>query len=158
MDNMEIDLFGEDNDANKVIMPGELNKESEEELQEQLVSADVLKAISAEQVKSVMLDEKETVDLPNYVIDLSQVDEVDPIQLMALDALLNEYGDTSIYLNTKTGLSEAGKGFGEILNKILAKSMAHIFNNKCRVYRNYELGKEPREITGKDMSNLRLTI
>lgn len=167
MDNIEISIF--DTQADDIAMPGTVvnidNAEiSGEDIKNILTSTgDVISrgiedALTGDTIKSVIVPEESDITLPNYVIDLSEVSEICEIHSTAIDALLNEDGDTAVYVYTNTGIDKIGMGYGELLNRIIAPAISNIFNDKCLIYKNYQIGEDLDIVDGKDISNLRLSI
>lgn len=165
MDDRSIDLF--DSDASSPLMPSlkDMNGVTSEEIKKQLdmgselISSGIDKAISGKQVKTMMLAEDPDIMLPNFVIDFTDVEELHNYQMEGLDALLHPDGDTWIYVYTKNGgLTKLGRGRSEIVDRILTLAIAKLFDSKCKVYRNFEVGKKLNIVSNKDITTMRLSI
>lgn len=115
-------------------------------------------AISGDVVKSVLLPEDTGIILPNYVIDLTKIEEIEPIQVMALDSLLNEDGDVGIYLYIKGGIEKIGMSYGHIIDRIIVPAIGSIFNGGAPVYKDYQPGKAAVVADTNDIGSLRLSI
>lgn len=152
MDNDVINVF-DTPDNSDMILPGQTNKSSEE-----LISKDIDEQILGETVKSIMIPEDNGFIYPNYVIDFSNIDSVDPIQLIALNSLLRDNGDTAIYIYNQGGIQKIGMGYNETLNRLLAPCTENIFNGKCRVYRDFDPNSPVVIVTTKDITHMRLSI
>lgn len=161
MEGNENNLFSADNVD--VILPGatqngqEGSAEKIDKMQE-LMSEDIGKVIQGNVVKSILIPEESSIEQPNYVIDFSEVEEIDEIQIKALDALLNESGDVAVYAYIKGGIQKLGDAYDFILNRILLSSLANLFNNRCKVYKNFVPGEPVKQLKYKDISNMRLSI
>lgn len=137
---------------------------SDSELREQLKSGEKLlsggldKVIRGEVVKTLMLAEESGVALPNYVIDITNVDRMLNYHSRALDALLNEDGDAVIYAYTAAGLVKLGRGLTYTLDRVIASSVDSLLSSRARVYKDFQPGKPLRELTGKSVETLRLKI
>lgn len=158
-----------DSPSDEITLPGQMLKIDEAEISEEtikkslkstseLMSVGVEKAISGSEVKSVMLPEDIDIIQPNYVIDLSDVGDVEAIQVMALDSILDEDGDMGLYIYKKGSIQKAGMGHGWLLNRVIVSAMKNVFGDKCLIYRNYSPDKEVEVIDGKDLAHLRLSI
>lgn len=167
MEKLEINLF--DSKADEVAMPGQSIKLDEAEISEQeikdslksttdVISQGIEGALSGETVKSVLIPEESDIIQPNYVIDFSELGEIEPIQSMAIDALLNEDGDMAVYGYTNGGITKLGMGYSDVLNRVIASAIGNVFNNQCLIYRNYDIGKKLDIVDSKDISHLRLSI
>lgn len=160
-----IKLF--DDDASNPVLPfikgvdGITSEEVKKQLdmESDLVSSSIKKAISGEVVKSLLINEDAMVMLPNYVIDFTNVKEMYGYQLDGLDSLLNPDGDTWIYIYTKAGgLVKLGCGKSEILDRILTIAVANLFDSKCKVYRDFENGKKLNVVSEKDITTMKLNL
>lgn len=144
----EIDLFGEESD---VVLP---KIENEEEIGK----LDVAEALSGDMVQSVLLPTEEDVILPNYVIDLSVIEEVDPIQIGVLDSLIMQDGDVAVYILIQGSVQRIGMGYKETLDRIIAMAIESSFGKECKVYKDYKAGEKPIVYGSKDITKLKLNI
>lgn len=158
-----------DTDANSPIIPSldqGLNEGtvSDEDIKQQLKSGTELisegldRAIRGETVKSMMIPEDTSIALPNYVIDITSVERFADYHTEALDALLDDDGDVIVYIYTPTGLVKVGRGLSFVLDRIIAPAINNLFSSKGKVYKDFQIGKPVREISGKNLSTLRLNI
>lgn len=162
---IEFDLERFENPDDEIIMPGisTEDKNSSDNTQgkdngSELMSEGVERAITGDVVKEVLLKEEFGIMVPNYVIDLSNVESVCKIQSMTLDAILDPEGDTAVYIYVSKSLQKLGMGNGDILNRILVPVMKNVFDEKCKVYRDFKEGEPLNIVDGKSISSLRLTI
>ena len=149
-----IQLF--DTGSSEVVMPSIKNTEVNTEVN--LISEGLERAIKGETVKSLMIPEDMEVSLPNYVIDLCNVEPLYEFQAQGIDALLHPDGDTTIYANTPTGLVKLARGLSDILDRILAIAIANLFNNQAVIYKDFEPGKPLKLVSNKDITTMRLSI
>lgn len=152
----ELSLFGSAGD--NPIMPSDNACESIANSSSDLISPDMGMVIGGETIKTQLIPEENKIDSPNYVIDMSSLDEVYEYQMDALDALLDKEGDTSIYVNTATGLVKIGMGNSLILDRVLAISVQKLFSGGCRLFRDYRIGEKAVEVSTKDIRTMRLSI
>lgn len=163
----EIDLFG--CKASELVLPN--SKETTENKgntkddtvsdipNNELISEGLERAIRGETVKSLMIPEDMEVALPNYVIDISQVETLREVQMEALDTLLHPNGDTAIYAYTTGGLIRLGFGVASILDRILSISIKNLFaGTKCFIYKDFVPGEPLTIISEKDITTMRLSI
>ena len=163
----QFNLF--DTDADKPIIPlfdqgiddGVITSD---ELRKQLNGTESLKsvglerAISGDTVKSVMIPEDVNILIPNYVIDISKVKEVQDCQSYGIDALVSSDGDTVLYYYTKEGLARIGYGKSRTLDRILAIVVRRLFGSECKVYKDLEVGKPLKLVSRGDATTLRLDL
>lgn len=159
MKDKDIQIF-DDND--EVVLPGSEHGDGSDtpiDVEESnLISHGVVDAISGEVVKSVLIPEDTGIIQPNYVIDLTDIKDVEPLQIVALDSLVHEDGDVALYLYITGGIQKIGMGYSWMLDKILVTAMNNVFGEECRVYRDFTPGEPVEVIDGKNITNLKLTI
>ena len=152
MDNQSNDIkIFEGNDD--VVIPSIEQSDSEK-----LKSEGIGDAISGDVVKSMIIPEDTDIILPNYVIDFSNIKEVFEIQIVALGAMLNENGDTALYIYNKGEMQRLGMAFGEVLNRVLVSSADNLFNGECILYKNVKVGEKAKVVKSNDITKLRLSI
>lgn len=144
----EIDFFG---DESAVVLP-KIGGE------EEINKLDMEDAISEATVKSVLLPTEEDIQVPNYVIDLSGIEEVDPIQIEVLDAFVMDQGNVAVYILIQGSFQKIGMGNQAILDRIISKSVASSFGKECKVFKDYKIGEKPVVYSSKDITKLRLNI
>ena len=167
-------------DGSNIIMPGQSdNKQGEdskgidvenarisdaelrEKLSEQsiLMSEGVEDAIEGQTVKSMLLKENENIDLPNFVLDLSNLDGINKLQMIGLSSLLHPDGNTAIYVYNKgKGLFKLGDGLNGLLNKILPRVVYNVLGQECKIYGDYQIGKKAKLITDSNITTKRMNI
>lgn len=152
MDNQSNDIkIFEGNDD--VVIPSIEQSDSEK-----LKSEGIGDAISGDVVKSMIIPEDTDIILPNYVIDFSNIKEVFEIQIVALGAMLNENGDTALYIYNNGEMQRLGMAFGEVLNRVLISSVNNLFNGECVLYKNVKVGEKAKVVKSNDITKLRLSI
>lgn len=149
-----MDLF--ENDANEPVIPGECDEGIE--TPSELMDCNIVDAISGEQVKSVIIPEASGIEVPNYVIDLSNIDSIYEYQTTALDAMLSPDGDTPIYAVTSGGIVRLGFGDGNKIEQIFAIAINRVFSGECKVYKDFQSGKPAKSISEKQLTTMRLKI
>jgi len=151
----EIDLFGEIGD---IVFPKANNEEG-------ITGLDIEGALASEMVESVLLPTEEVISVPNYVIDLGAIEEVDPIQIGVLDSFIVETpiakdinGSVAIYILIQNSIQKIGYGDDEVLGRIIAKAIESAFGSECKVYKDYKVNEKPVVYGSKDVTKLRLNI
>ena len=152
MDN-EMRIF--ETDSNDIALPGQTPETADGK---ELMSEGIEEAILEEEVKTIILPEEYGIITPNYVIDMSDVEEVDEIQIRGLDALLNRDGDLAVYIHRKGSIQKIGMAYSWILSRIIVQTINNIFNGKCIIYKDLAPGKEAYVVSSKNVSHLRLGI
>jgi hypothetical protein len=159
MEDIKLDLFACKSD--ELIIPSEADAEktkADTHLGDGLISEGLERAIRGGTVKTLMIPEDFEVALPNYVIDLTKVEELYEFQMDALDALLHPDGDTTIYAYTLTGMVKLGRGLSDILDRILAISLTNLFHSTCTLYKDFVPGEKLHKVSEKDIRTMRLSI
>ena len=123
-----------------------------------LMGGDVEKAIRGEVVKKVIIPEDTLIFQPNYVIDFSTVDTLYEFQMEALDSFISSDGDVALYAFTKGGLTKLGTGISDLLDRVLTISVAKIFNGKCPIYKDFQIGKPLKQVSDKDITSMRIGL
>lgn len=156
MDNIsDIKLFKED--KNEVAMPS-INIEMTSE-QKELISDDVSKAISGEQVKIVILKEVNEIAEDNYIFDFTELASINVIQKEALKSLVSNNGNVQLYLYKKgSGLTSFGVGERYNLEMMVPLVRNYVFNSDIKIYKNYRVGEPAKEVISKDITKMRLHL
>lgn len=124
-----------------------------------LMSEGVDDALKGDTVKSMILKENDDIELPNFTLDMSNVESVGQLQMEALDALLHPDGNTALYiLNKKIGLVKLGMGLNGMLNKVLPRVVYNVFGPECKIYGDFEIGKKAKLITDSNITTKRMNI
>lgn len=148
MDNLE-----KDSRQDKMIMPGDSDKDYSE-----LISEDIVDNISRKQVSTVLIKEQSEMQIPSYLIDLSKVQTVLECSLIAITSMLNKEfnGDISVYIKTKQGVFGLGKGDSVKLSRYLTVFLKATFGDDVGVYKN--IGNGFKRINVNDVSNVLLEL
>ncbi len=155
MDKANISLFNDD--GNKVAMPS-INKELDQNDKE-LVSESIDNAILNEQVKTLLLPETEEISPINYIFDFSEVESATFMQMLTIKGLKSKDGDVSIYLYNKSrALYFIGYGEKYKLERTLPLIKQFVFEDKIRIFKNFERGKEVNLVEGMDITQMRLNL
>lgn len=146
----EMDFFGDESD---VVLP------KIGAVEEGIVTIDIEDAIASSEVASVLLPTDDEVILPNFVVDMRSIEEIDPIQIEVLDSfVVGVGGDVAIYILISGGLQKIGMGDSTKVGRIIAKAVESTFGNDCVVYKDFEVDKKPIVYKSKDITKLRLNI
>lgn len=124
----------------------------------ELISEGLDRAISGDTVRKMMIAEDTNIAIPNYVIDFTNIDEMFEFQMEAMDALLHPDGEVTIYAYTRTGLAKLGRGLSSILDRILPLAISNLFADKCKIYKDFNIGEIPKVVSDKDITTMRLSI
>lgn len=153
MEKSGINLFG-DNNTDEMQMPTAKYETEGNELK----TDDVDKALFGETVKTLLLPEKQTMELPNYVLDFSKNMNMNTFQKLALDSLLDKNGDVSIYLYSSKNIVKVGMGDRLKLERIINLYKGCILNEEVKVYKDVDIDKPIIEVKAKDITKLRMNI
>ncbi|MEM4385947.1 MAG: hypothetical protein QXD03_05310 [Candidatus Anstonellales archaeon] len=122
-----------------------------------LKSSNIEDYIGGEGIKTSLIDESNDIDTNNYVLDMGDIEEIEDIKLRALSSFVNTEGDTSLYLLIQNKLIYIGKGYSDVLSRVLVYVVDLIFDGKVKVYREFN-GKHAKLVTSKEVSKMRLRI
>ncbi len=125
------------------------------ECTEQLITKGAEDAIRAEETKKVIIDSSERVELPSYLIDITEAETITEMSLKALYSLLNK-GDTAVYMKNGSAVELMGYGDGMLLYSVLYAVIRHTYNNKCKVYVGTNNGF--RLFKNSEITNVRLNL
>lgn len=154
MDDNNIKLFNTDQDS--IVLPNIGGTDATS--QQTLISEDINKDISGEMVKTIRVKEDTEIDPENFVLDLSNIDQITASQKEVVKSLISRFGTTSIYLYKRQGLIKLGNGDKYSLERLLPLIRFHVFNNEIKIYKNFEIGKPLDEVDSKDITKLRLHL
>ena len=157
MDEATMKLFNSSND--NVVLPSVNEKVVQQ--QEQLMSADIQGAISGDTVKKLLLPESSKIDPCNFSFDFSEMQSVTVFQREALKSLGSKKEskqNVSLYLYRKDGLVKFGMGEKYSLEREIPLLRHFIFGDEIRVYKNYVEGEPIVEVTGRDVTQMRLNL
>lgn len=154
-ENSNIKLFNAD--QNKIEMPS-INQDLSDE-QAKLISDDIQKAISGEQVKIIIVQEDIEISPLNYIFDFTDLSAINVIQKEALKALISKTGDIQLYLYKKqSGLIAFGMGNKYDLERMVPLIKHNVFNDEIKIYKNFKIGSTPEEVVSKDITKMRLNL
>jgi hypothetical protein len=154
MEKSNVRLF--DTPDDQFIMPGSNPEDLAK--QEALTKSEIDNAIFGRKIKTVVLPEEAQIELPNYVIDLTDLGEITIFQKAALQNLLTTGGDTAIYFYLGKRFTRVGYGMSHRLENLLSLTKKHIFSDKISIYRNLERDKPVDEVVTRDVTKLRLNL
>ena len=123
-----------------------------------LKSNDITDDITKDEINKVSISEENIINTPNYIIDLTNIKEVEPIQIQALDSILFKDGDISIYVYSNGVVQKIGNSRSNIANRILFQAMVNIFGDKCKIYKDFKVGNIAKPLNNKSISYLRLNL
>ena len=155
MENSNIKLFN--TDENSVAMPS--IQENSIEVQSELISESIDKAILGQQVKTLILPEDIEIYPQNYIFDFTDLESINTIQREALKSVVSMHGDVELYLYKKSsGLMAFGKGEKYSLERMVPIVKQYVFENKIKIYKNFEPGKPVKEVVSRDITKMRLNL
>lgn len=123
-----------------------------------LISRGVEEAISGSMVKSILIPETLELMTPNYVLDFRKAERLRKHQIMALSSIIDDDGDTAIYVCLNNGMEKLGMGVGVSLERVLPAGVQSVFGDACVLYQDVERNKPLREIKRQDVNKIRLRI
>lgn len=123
-----------------------------------LISHGVEEALKGDVVKSILIPEALDLTLPNYLIDFRNISKIRRHQVIALDDMLSDDGDTAIYVFLKNGMTKLGMSDSSRIDDIILAGVKSIFGKDCLLFQNVERGKPLRELKQKDVNKIRLRI
>lgn len=150
MDNLN--LFN--NLSTNPVVPGELKIDD----CSGLMSQDISQALLGEVVKTLIVPETMEIELPNYVIDFTNIDDLNVFQKESIKSLLSEKGTVAIYIHKKENMAKVGYGSKEKLDYMISTFRTHVLGEDAKVYENVEKGKELIEVKMKDVTRLMMNI
>lgn len=149
-----LDLFGDD--GSTPIQP--TIEQSELDKNYSLKSKGIEEAISHEYVKTLMIPENLSIDLPNYVLDFRQAKTLRKHQIHILTTLIREDGDTNIYVCLSNGMEKLGMGVGSLLDTILLPGIQSVFGESCKLYKDVKPNSPITELKQQDPKSIRLEL
>lgn len=159
--NDTIQLFKHDQSV--VSMPT-VTEEEVQKQNEELDSQDITGAISGKKIKTLLLPEESIISEINYIFDFSEVANISPFKKEALKSLVvpkdkeDENTIVSLYLYKKNGLVEFGRGDRYVLERLMPLIKVHVFGDEIKIYKNFKRGKPLEEVSGRDITKLRLNL
>lgn len=154
MDNLNIKLFN--TDSGDVALPN-VSAEVVSE-QQSMRSKNIEKEIGGSQVKKLIIPEDSEIDSSNIIFDFSEIESISIMQKEALKGLVSSKGDATIYLYRKNSLVKVGYGKRHILERLIPMIKEQIFGSEVRVFKDFEVGKTPIELSKKDITKLRMNL
>lgn len=155
MDKANIKLFNDD--SNNVMLPTIQGQQTEE--QSALVSEDITKDINDDTVKTLRVKEELDIEPENFVLDLTNLEQITASQKQVMVSLISSKGTVAIYMyKPKQGLVKLGNGEKYSLERTLPLIRYYVFNNELKIYKNFEKGKPVVEVDTKDITKLRLNL
>jgi hypothetical protein len=130
---------------------------NEDSTDEKMKSMDNL--MMGDKVETLSVDKETHIEEKNFVIDFSEIENVSAIQLKVIKSIVDKEGDTSVYIyNKKKGLILIGVNDKFKLERCLPSIKKYIFDNKIRIFRDFEIGKRLQEVEELDISLIRLNL
>lgn len=151
MAEQQLKIFSDDS----IVLPGESGTDIDTK---ELMQGNIEESITGEVVENVNIPKENQIDLPNYVIDLSEIDELELVQIHALDCVLDAEGDVTVYAYLKGSMVKLGMGHREKLDRLLVLIIKHIYENKALLYKDFEIGKPVKVVSDKSITHLRLSL
>lgn len=140
-----------------------------------LKSKDISEAIKGATVKTALIPADKKVELPNYTIDFTGVEQISQYQMRALDEILiddynneevlNQVGDGQsisdripIYVWANKDILKLGYGDFAIVCKVLPSLIQKVFGGQCKLYKDVIPGQPVKESKQTDIAALRMQI
>lgn len=155
MDNIEINLINTNDE--EMIMPDASKISSNTEL----ISHGAKEAISGTYVKEVLIPDENTINLPNYLIDLGSLSEMTPNQMGAISSLLTyrlEDSDTYIYISTTRGIYHLGMANKNKVDSLISVLIQRTLGDEIKVYRNVTEERPGELVKSNDITKVRLNL
>ncbi|MBO5386785.1 MAG: hypothetical protein J6A59_01395 [Lachnospiraceae bacterium] len=153
--NINIKLFN--TDENNIAMPSVGNDDIKE--QSSLMSESIDKAILGSQVKTLILPEDLDIYPTNYIFDFTDLQSINAIQKEALKSIVSLNGNVQLYIYKKSsGLMGFGMGEQYSLERMIPLIKQFVFENKIKVYKNFEKDKPLIEVVSRDITKMRLNL
>ena len=134
-----------------VAMPGMAEQGNQE-----LISMAIEEAIQKESIDTVLLKEVTDIEIPSYLIDMTNVGDIMPCTLDAISKMLSEDGDTAIYMKNGDSIGIIGYGEAHQLYSRLDTFINNVYSGKCGIYKNN--GDGFKKIKPMDVNNIMLDI
>lgn len=164
------DLFQSSDHRVKLNLPTNENNEMLK-----LRSKDISDAIQGTTVKTALIPADKKVELPNYTLDFTGVEQISQYQMRALDEILiddynddevlNQVGDGQsisdripIYVWANKDILKLGYGDLSIVCKILPSLVQRVFGGQCKLYKDVVPGQPVKESKQMDLAALRMQI
>lgn len=164
------DLFQSSDHRVKLNLPTNENNEMLK-----LRSKDISDAIQGTTVKTALIPADKKVELPNYTLDFTGVEQISQYQMRALDEiLLDDYNDDEVLNQVGDGQSISDRipiyvwankdilklGYGDlsIVCKILPSLVQRVFGGQCKLYKDVVPGQPVKESKQMDLAALRMQI
>ena len=128
-----------------------------------LKQIDIADEISQDEIKQALLNSESQVELPNYTLDFTGVEQITQYQMRALEELLLENGQSledsiPIYVWQDKDVIKLGYGDLVVTSKILPQIVQKVFAGQCKLYKDVIPGQPLKESCGLDIAALRMQI
>lgn len=140
-----------------------------------LIQKDIQAELQKDQVSQTVIQEDSGVELPNYTLDFTGVDQITQYQMRALEELLiDNYNEGETANKVGNGLSIDDRipiyvwqnkdimklGYGDLItvSKILPQIVQKVFVGQCKLYKDMIPGKQVNETKGMDLQALRMQL
>lgn len=122
-----------------------------------------------------MLPADSSIELPNYTLDFTGVEQITQYQMRSLEELMldnynndeiaNKVGNgqslgdrVPIYVWANKDIMKLGYGDLVVVSKILPQIVQKVFAGQCKLYRDVIPGQPVKETKGMDISALRMQL
>lgn len=175
MENREVhyeqdDLFQSSDHTIKVDIPT-----NDESSTLKLKQKDIGSAITGEYIKTAIIPADKKVELPNYTLDFTGVEQITQYQMRALEELLleqyndvetaNKVGDGGslqdripIYVWASKDIIKLGYADLVVVSKILPSLVQRVFAGQCKLYKDVIPGAPVKESKSVELQALRMQI
>lgn len=154
VDKMEDSIFG--NNMPDFVLP---TKDLEET--SFLISSSIEEDIAKDIISTDLMEEEESIHLPNYLIEFNQGAEIEEFVLMGLSSLADDNGDTFLYLKIEDELFECGMINGADFSRLCIYIQQLIIADSGQIYKNYDENKPLTKISiqsSNDITTRRMNI
>lgn len=161
-----------ENNNNNVILQ---LPQSEDTQASKLIQKDIQEDLAKESIRQTVIPEDSAVELPNYTLDFTGVEQITQYQMRALEELLiDNYNDEEIANRVGNGASIDDRvpiyvwqnkdimklGYGDLLvvSKILPQIVQKVFAGQCKLYKDIIPGQPVKETKSMDLQALRMQL
>ena len=123
---------------------------------EELISTDISEELKKGTVGTVLLKEESSVFTPSYLLDMTDVGDIMPSTLDAIQTMIYKEGDTAVYMKNGEHIGIIGYGDGHELYSMLETFVSNVYSGRCKIYKNN--GDSFRRLKNTDVGSIILDI
>jgi len=121
-----------------------------------LMSVGIDEALKKDKLDTVLLQEETEVHIPSYLIDMTEVGDIMPATLRALQTMISTEGDTAVYMKKGDMVGVIGYGDRHELYSRLETYINNVYSGKAKLYKN--TGKGFKLVKPMDIDSVILDI